>query len=155
MIRLYQQNDLDDVISVFLSAIRETGSRYYSPSQVDAWARVDRDLWERRRMEKPTWIAELEGQVAGFTDLEPDGHVDMLFVHPKFGGRGVASRLLFTAETYARENGIDRLYTEASLAARTTFERAGFDVIEQEIVHRNGEDFIRFKMQKFIMARPQ
>lgn len=87
MIRLYQKNDIDDVISVFLSAIRETGSRYYSPSQVDAWARVYRDLWERRRFEKPTWIVEMEGEVAGFTDLEPDGHVDMLFVHPNFGTR--------------------------------------------------------------------
>jgi hypothetical protein len=38
--------------------------------------------------------AEVEARIAGFSDLAPDGHVDMLYVDPDFQRRGVARALL-------------------------------------------------------------
>jgi putative acetyltransferase len=151
-IRDYRVEDLDGLLEVFIRAIRETASRHYTTAQVEAWAQTDRGVWERRRAEKPTWVAEVDGEVAGFTDLEPDGHVDMLYVHPNYGGRGVARRLLQTVEAHARTAGINQLYTEASLAARPVFDRQGFEVVEQETVRRNGQDFVRFKMRKHLKS---
>ena len=49
-------------------------------------------------MSRPTWIAEVDGQAVGFTDLTADGLLDMMFVHPQFQGRGIASRLLQEVE---------------------------------------------------------
>ncbi|RVL95604.1 GNAT family protein [Sinorhizobium meliloti] len=43
-----------------------------------------------------------------------------------------------------------RLHAELSLTARSTFEQFGFDVVERQTVARNGQEFVRFKMQKLI-----
>lgn len=152
IIRAYRPEDLDGAIELFLQAIRETASRDYSPAQVAAWAQADRNVWRDRRSSKPTWVAELDRTIAGLTDLEPDGHIDMMYVHPRFGGRGVAKALLAAVERRALENGIGRLYSEVSITARPFFERMGFIVVEPETVLRNGQVFTRFKMEKHLLA---
>lgn len=147
-IRAYQSDDLNHVIAIFLAAIRETASKHYDRDQVNAWARVNREVWAKRRAGHPTWIAEIDGRPAGFTDMEADGHIDMLYVDPAFQRRGVATLLLQTVESYARANHVLKLYSEVSLTARSTFERAGFVVVTPERVFRNGQWFERFKMDK-------
>ncbi|MGX5665861.1 GNAT family N-acetyltransferase [Rhizobium daejeonense] len=147
-IRPYRPDDLDSVIDVFLRAIRETASKDYTPTQIDAWARADRDVWSIRRANRPTWVAEIGGVVAGFSDLEADGHIDMMFVHPEFGGRGVATALIEAVEAHARASGQTGLHSEVSITARPFFERMGFVVIERETVHRHGQSLDRFTMAK-------
>jgi putative acetyltransferase len=105
-IRNYRWNDLDDVIDVFNRAIRETAYKDYTPAQLDAWAQPDRQIWAERRLSRPTWVAEVDGQVVGFTDLESDGHVDMMYVHPCAAGKGFARALLEKAEEHALLTGI-------------------------------------------------
>ncbi len=150
-IRSYQPEDLDSLIAIFLAAIRQTAAEHYTLSQIDAWARVSRDVWATRRAEHPTWVAELQGRPVGFTDLEADGHVDMLYVDPSFQRRGVATLLLQTVEESARAGAMTRLYSEVSLTARPTFERAGFNVVTPERVFRNGQWFDRFQMEKHLI----
>lgn len=147
-IRPYEANDLDAVIEIFIRAIRETASADYTPSQVSAWAQVDKDAWSKRRSSRPTWIAEFAGIAAGFTDLESDGHLDMMYVHPMFGGRGVARTLLQKAQQHAETSGLTRIFCEVSLTARPLFERSGFHVVEPERAFRNGQWFDRFRMEK-------
>lgn len=152
-VRRYRPEDLDAVIDIFLRAIRDTASADYNPDQIAAWARADRDLWATRRLSHPTWIAEVSGRPAGFTDLEDDGHLDMMYVHPDFGGCGVATQLVRTAEHHATSRGISKIYSEVSLTARRFFERMGFVVVAPENVFRNGQWFTRFKMEKLISDR--
>lgn len=155
-LRDYRPNDLDALIEVFIRAIRDTACRDYTPEQVDAWAQPDRELWLQRRSSKPTWVAVMDEKVVGFTDLEPDGHIDMMYVHPCVAGNGVARALLERVEEQAKQDGIGRLYAEVSLTARPFFEKNGFTVIEPERVFRNGQHFDRFKMEKTLqLHRPQ
>ena len=97
---------------------------------------------------KPTWVAEINGQIAGFADLEPDGHVDMLYVHVGHQAKGVARALLAHIENVAMRRSLDRLYTEASITARTAFERSGFQVIAEQTVTPRGEAFVNYRMEK-------
>jgi len=60
----------------------------------------------------------------GFTDLEPDGHLDMMFVHPAHQGAGVATALFNTVEAAARAQNLSRIFTEASITARSFSVRA-------------------------------
>lgn len=151
-IRPYGSEDLDAVIDIFLRAIRETASADYNPAQVAAWAQVDRGLWATRRLDRPSWVALVDRTLAGFTDLEADGHLDMLYVHPGHRGSGVAKRLVGTVEAAARAQGLSRVHTEASVTARPFFERQGFRVLEDERVQRNGEWFLRHRMAKDLDA---
>ena len=115
-----------------------------------AWApdSIDREARALRHASKPTWIAETAGMMIGFSDLEPDGHVDCMYVHPDHQGRGVATRLLVEVESTAREQGLNRLYSEVSITARPFFECRGFRVIAPQIVTARGQKFLNFRMEK-------
>jgi putative acetyltransferase len=86
--------------------------------------------------------------VVAFTDLEPDGHIDRLFCAPEAAGRGVASRLYDAIETAAREQGLERLFTEASELARRFFERKGFTVLERQDMILRGVPIHNYRMAK-------
>lgn len=149
LIRPYAPEDSDATIEIFLRAIREVSSRDYSPEQIDAWAQVEDPIkWAERRISRPAWIAEIDGKPVGFSDLTADGCLDMMFVHPEFQGRGVASRLLARVEEEALGLGMDRIYTHASLTARTFFERKGFVAVTRQTVERRGQGLDNFVMEK-------
>lgn len=152
-IRPYLPSDADATADIFLRAIREVAAKDYSPGQVNAWARIDdRARWAIRRSSRPAWIAELEYKPVGFTDLVPDGYLDMMFVHPEYQGLGVASLLLDQVEQKARELGLDRIHTEASITARPFFERRGFRVVKSQQVEKRGETLSNFLMDKSLIA---
>jgi putative acetyltransferase len=117
---------------LFQAAIRETAAAVYEPDQIDAWAgppRSDLSGWDGRRREAFTLVAEVNGTVIGFTDLLPDGLVDMLFVDPRAGRRGVARALLTEIKHEARAHGIFELRTLASRSAQPAFESLGFTLV--------------------------
>lgn len=149
-LRLYQPTDLDAVIEVFLQSIRQVALKDYDQSQIDAWAQADRTIWENRRLSRPTWVAVLDESVVGFTDLEPDGHIDMMFVHPAHQGLGIASLLLEKVESTAVSQRLFKLFTEASLTARPFFEKRGFRVLAQQQVSTRGQLLTNFRMEKVI-----
>ncbi len=146
--RPYHAGDLDAVIEIFHSALRETASADYAPAQIEAWSRIDPAVWAERRSRGHCWVAWIGTEAAGFADFEPDGRLDMLYVHAAHGGRGVARALLRAVETLALDLGLDALRTEASLTARPFFEAAGFHVVEAETVTRYGQAFQRYRMRK-------
>jgi putative acetyltransferase len=136
------------VIGVFLGAVREIASRDYDPAQIGAWAQADREAWSARRTSRPTWVATIGGNVVGFSDLEPDGHLDMMFVHPAHQRQGVATALLATVEAAARERALAAIFTEASITARPFFERRGFAVAARQLVEIRGQRLANFRMRK-------
>ncbi len=150
IVRAYVPADVDALIDLFRQAVRQTAIRDYTEAQVMAWAPdvVERERWVERRASRPTWVAEIDGRFAGFTDLEPDGHVDMMYVHPDFKGRGVANALMAKVEEAAAAQKLGRLYTEASITAKPFFEKKGFRVISAQTVHVRGQDLVNYRMEK-------
>ena len=147
-IRRYHEADLDAVIAVFQRAVRETAAKDYDPAAIAAWSTVDRAGWRERRGSRPTWVAIRGGLVVGFSDLEPDGHLDMMFVDPGHQGAGIASRLLATVEAAARADGLACLFTEASRTARPFFEHRGFRLVAEQQVELRGATLVNFRMRK-------
>ncbi|MBB3657086.1 putative acetyltransferase [Rhizobium sp. BK650] len=154
LIRPYRPADSDATIEIFLRAIREVSSKDYSPEQINAWAQVeDPAKWAERRISRPAWIAEIDGKPVGFSDLTPDGCLDMMFVHPEFQGLGVAGRLLARVEEEAQLSEMEGIYTHASLTARPFFEHKGFQVLRRQTVERRGQRLYNFVMEKFYQRR--
>ncbi len=93
VIRPYVADDCRPLMELFRRSVREIARKDYTAEQVVAWAPDDMEpeRFHRRRSDKPTFVATIDGAVAGFTDLQADGHIDMLFVHPDFQRRGVAN----------------------------------------------------------------
>ena len=154
LIRSYRPQEAARLLEIFRGAVRSAGARDYDAAQVAAWAsaEIDAAAWAARRVAKPTYVAERSGEVAGFIDLEPDGHIDMLYVDAAHQRRGVASALIGHVEGLARIAGLARLYTEASLTARPVFARRGFMVLASQTVRTRGQSFVNLRMEKRLGA---
>ena len=151
-IRAYLPGDAPRMEEIFKLAVREIGSAYYSEDQIAAWGgpRVDAARLDALYSDgRATFIAEDEtGRAIAFSDLEDDGHVDMLYCDPAYARRGIATGLLAAAEREAHTRGLKRLYTEASEAARSVFERAGFAAMHRRDLEIDGVSIHNWAMEK-------
>jgi putative acetyltransferase len=154
VIRPYVPDDVDACAALFTRTVRAVASRDYDTDQLRAWApdEIDRERWAARLGGRPTFVATIGGEMAGFSDLEPDGHIDMLFVHADHQGRGVAAALLAHVEAQAVALRLGRLFTEASITARGFFERQGFRVIAAQDVEVRGQTLRNYRMEKRLAA---
>ena len=152
-LRAYAAGDAQATSVIFLRAVRETARAHYSPEQVEAWAAEygDLDSWAAARAAAHTQLAIVDGHVAGFTDLDDHGYIDMLFVDPDFGRRGVASALLASVVALARQRGLPALTTFASLTSRPVFERHGF-VITGERYFGEGDHAAKTYAMRCVLA---
>jgi putative acetyltransferase len=128
---------------------------HYTEEQVRAWApeRPDPDEWHARMSARTTLVAEDDDGVAGFAELEDDGHLDMLYVREDAGGRGVGRRLCAAVEEEARRRGLTRISTKASITARPFFEKRGFGVLREQKVLRRGVELTNYAMEKQLESR--
>lgn len=151
-IRLYQKGDAPVMINLFRNAVRKVALKDYTPEQTRAWApdEINAVAWEQRCLSRPTWLAFDQSILAGFIDLESDGHLDVLYVSPDHQGVGVASCLYACVEAQAIHNGNKTIYVEASLTAKPFFERKGFYVLTAQDVERGGQLLVNFKMEKIL-----
>jgi GNAT superfamily N-acetyltransferase/RimJ/RimL family protein N-acetyltransferase len=152
-IRRYEPGDAQPTQSVFERAIRITASADYPPAQIDAWSSgTDPSTWAARRAMAETWVAEEDQSIVGFTDLGGGGHIDMLFVDPEAGRRGVASALLAHLIALALARGVTTLTVDASKTARPFFERHGFSVDAVQQVERAGVTLTNFRMSRPVVV---
>jgi putative acetyltransferase len=154
-IREYRASDVDILIELFRNSVRNVARHDYTHEQVLAWApdNIDCEPWAKKYENRQAWIAQVDGVPAGFSDLEPDGHLDMMFVHADYQRIGVASALLCKVETVAKERGLSRLYSEVSITARPFFELRGFRVIAAQTVTKSGQEFLNYRMEKAINSK--
>lgn len=145
ILRPYVTGDALATLVLFTRSVREIARRDYSLEQVMAWAPDTSEVvqWNARRQSTATIIAEIDGTMAGFSDVSPDGYIDMLFVDPAFTRRGVASALL----EWVLEQVTVPLWTNASITARGFFEAHGFEVVEEQRVELRGQALVNYRMR--------
>ena len=153
-IRPYCPSDTPALLALFHDTVHAVNASDYSPEQVDARAppTQDADAWAARLGAWDTLVAEEDSRLVGFCDLEADGHLDHLYCHKDWQRRGVGTRLLAGVEAIAREKGITRLTTEASITARPFFEAHGFHVLQEQTVYVRGVAFTNYRMEKELEA---
>ncbi len=142
--------DISTLIDLFRATVRSVNLADYTEDQVRAWApdTIDEAAWAGRIAANACYVAEIGGSLAGFTELTPAGHVEMLFVAKDRQRRGVATALLAHVENEARARGLTQLTTEASLTARPVFEKHGYNVVRRQDVSRGGQTLVNFRMEK-------
>lgn len=151
-IREYRLSDTQAIAKLFYDTIHEINIADYTQEQVDAWApkNIDYEVWHKRLQVKLPYIAEDNGEIVGFGELEADGHIDCFYCHSKYQRKGIGSKLLTHLENTAKSQGITRLYTEASITAKPFFENKGFIVVREQQVERRGVWFKNYVMEKYL-----
>jgi putative acetyltransferase len=148
--RSCRPTDLQAVADIYIASIHSLAAPFYSPEEIAAWAPVAADIarWQHRLSQLHTVVAEHNEVLAGFASYKDDGYLDLLFTHPAFARRGVATRLYLHVETTLRAAAVSRVFTHASLAARPFFDRQGFQLDTDERVECRGIYLRRFAMHK-------
>jgi putative acetyltransferase len=151
-IRPYRPSDAQALANLFFDAVRGTNPGYYTEEQVIAWlpAPPTPEALHCRIGDGRTVFVALSdaGDPIGFGDIEPDGHIDMLFCRSDQAGRGVGRALFEQIERAAHSAGIDRIFVEASEPAKRLFERRGFRTIARQDLVRGGVSIHNYRMEK-------
>ena len=147
-LRPYRPDDCPALAALFYQTVHTVNAAHYTPAQLDAWAPAggpDLAAWDESFRAHLTLIAELDGKLAGFGDMDTAcGYLDRLYVHKDFQGRGVATALCGALEQAAA----GPVTTHASVTARPFFARRGYRVLRAQQVERRGVRLANYVMEK-------
>ena len=149
-LRKYQASDYREAYELFYNTVHSVNLRDYSQQQVDAWAPQDIDIesWGAPRLQHYAIVAEEDGILIGFGDIDDTGYLDMLYVHKDYQGMGVATMMLDDLEKHARDNSVAAVTTHASITLKPALEKRGYAVVKEQTVERNGQMLANFCMVK-------
>lgn len=147
-LRPYRPEDCPALAALFYETVHTVNAAHYTPAQLDAWAPAcgpDLAAWDKSFRAHRTLVAELDGRLAGFGDLDPAaGYLDRLYIHKDLQGRGVATALCNALEQAAA----GPVVTHASVTARPFFARRGYRVLRAQQVERRGVTLANYVMEK-------
>ena len=154
-LRPFRPDDAPALLALFRDTIRRFNCLDYYPAQIAAWASddIDPDKWATRFAGRFVVVAEDAGRLAGFADLEANGHIDRVYVSADYQGQGVGRALVAEVVAEARRLGLVRLFVEASITARPFFESQGFAVLAPQVVACRGVEFVNYRMER-VVAEP-
>lgn len=147
-IREYRSSDLREIVELFYDTVHTVNARDYTPQQLNAWAdgRVDLAIWGRSLFEHIALVAEEDGRIVGFGDIDPSGYLDRLYVHKDYQRRGVATALCDALEGSVNA---ERIVTHASITAKPFFEERGYEVAWEQQELRHGTALTNYRMEKW------
>lgn len=149
-IRKFHNEDSDLLAHLFFQTVRQINIQDYSQIQVEAWAPENRDIeqWRKSFEKKTVFVAEEDGKIVGFGELEPNGHIDRFYVDANWIGKGVGEKIYAEIEHQAITQKTHRLFVEASITAKLFFLRMGFSVLREQSVTIKGVPMNNFVMEK-------
>lgn len=151
-IRQYEPTEIEAIADVYRNAILEIGCDFYSPEQVKIWSSFpdDRETFRKKFQQGLTLVAVEEQKIIAFGQLHPKNRIAFLYTVKQYARQGYASLLYQKLEETAIAQSVQYLRTEASRISKFFFLKQGFEIVEPEIVLRQGMEFERFRMQKKI-----
>lgn len=145
-LRRFQTTDAAALRELFNETVRHVNKRDYTTPQIAAWAPddYDRQAWFERLQQNRPFIAEIDGFIVGFADVQADGYIDHFFCSASRQGQGVGRALMnkLLAHDYPR------FYANVSITARPFFEHFGFRLVREQQVVVRGVELTNFLMER-------
>jgi putative acetyltransferase len=129
----YVAGEESSLFDIYFTAIHLVASRDYTPEQVQAWAPgdLDVDLWKSKMREINPFVADLNGELVGYADVQSNGYIDYFFVSGKHPRRGIGSLLMGRILAEAASLSTPLLTSNVSRTAQPFFQTFGFVIAEQ------------------------
>jgi len=146
-LRAYRPEDCPELARLFYETVHTVNAKDYTQEQLNAWAsgNVDLNAWNASFLAHHSVVAELDGKIVGFGDMDLSGYLDRLYVHKDFQHCGVATAICDTLENSSTAT---EFTTHASITARPFFGKRGYAVVKQQQVERRGVQLTNFVMRK-------
>lgn len=145
VIREYEQSDCETLAKLFYDTVHFVNIKDYTNEQVDAWAAGDVDLtaWDKSFSEHYTVVAEEDGIIVGFGDIDSSGYIDRLYVHKDYQHRGIGTAICDELE---KAVNVTEYTVHASITAKPFFESRGYIVSKEQQVIRKGVSLTNYNM---------
>jgi len=144
-------SDVDQIRSLFKSAIERTCDKDYNLDQIQAWTRSaeDKAKWERLVEDEYFLVGEKEA-ITGFSSLRGSDYINMMYVSPDEQGNGIAKKLLNAISDKALEMGAKELNSDVSETARPFFQKQGYEMVKKNELLLQGVSLFNYRMKKTI-----
>ncbi|MBK1612147.1 GNAT family N-acetyltransferase [Rubrivivax gelatinosus] len=151
-IRRFNPGEEPALFEIYHSAIHLIASRDYTEQQINAWAPavLDEEVWANRIRVINPFVAELEGALVGYADVQQNGYIDHFFVSGRHPRQGIGSALMAVLESEAKRHQITELTSDVSRTAQPFFAHSGFQIVEQRVPVVRGVEIHNALMRKFI-----
>ncbi len=139
---------------IFVKSISVLCTSDYSPEQRNAWLMgVHNQLrWNALIASQYVVMANCNNQPAGFISVNYNEYIDMLYVHPDYAHKGVASSLLNHVIAFAVGNRVEKMATHASKTALPFFQKNGFTMISVNNVTRYQVPLVNYYMERKLIG---
>lgn len=149
-IKRYKSKDCTTMAELFFNTVHAVNAKDYSKVQLDAWANGTPDIlaWNKSFLKHNTLVAEANGIIVGFGDMDGDGYLDRLYVHKDYQAQGIGTAIVKELERQAILSGISHFSIHASITAKPFFEKHGYHVVRKNTVIRNKIELTNYVMEK-------
>ena len=150
IVRNYERGAEAELWHLFHHTIHDVNSQHYTRAQLEAWSpsNYDRAFWRQKMQSLAPFVAEEDGEIFGYADLQSSGIIEHFFVHQKRQRKGVGTLLMREIECRAKSLGLSELEAHVSITARRFFESFGFSVVAEQEVEVRGETLSNFVMRR-------
>lgn len=147
ILRKYVPSDSITLLKLFYNTVHIINRKDYTENQCNAWATktVDLEQWNISFLQHYTIVAENNGIIVGFGDIDKTGYLDRLFVHHKYQHRKIASAICDELE---KAVNVTDITTYASITAKGFFEKRSYYIVKEQQVKRCGIFLKNYKMNK-------
>ena len=147
VIRPYRSSDCPTLAQIYYDTIHTINAADYTPAQLDAWAsgNVDLQVWDEYFLARHSFVAEINGKIVGFSDMDSTGYLGRLYVHHQHQGMGIG-----TALYQAVEGAVDvpKYTLHSSITARPFYEKLGYRTVEMRQMARQDQFITIYVMEK-------
>lgn len=148
--RFFEHSDALSLRQVYESAVSQLTVGEYNLAQRTAWiqASADPKYWLRVLERIQPTVTLVDGKVAGYFDLQPDGLIDHFYVAASFAHQGVARAMMDEILQRAKLCDLSEIHAYVSLTAQPFFTRYGFEVVYSQNVEVGGQQLENARMCK-------
>ena len=121
---------------VYFDSIQSLDEKIYSQEQKRAWSSL---AWNNINFKNSItkgkgWLLSKKGIIIAFATRYPNDRIALFYCKGKFQRKGCGSKLLHKLVDEAKKEGVDSLYTEASLISYELFLKNEWKIIRKEKV---------------------
>ncbi|MDK1724848.1 GNAT family N-acetyltransferase [Dellaglioa algida] len=149
----YDLKYLSEIIALFNRTVQVVNRQDYSQLEINEWVQVHPDLdeWHQRLTQTYSLVAISDGKVVGFSKIDEDGQIDLLYVSSLMIRQQIGTRLLAGLTNYQRRYLQTKIQSvDASITAVPFFEQQGFKVVRQQNNYRRQQNLINYCMVRTI-----